>query len=417
MSDADEPVVLIAVSNPDLAFSYADWLDDRFEAVVAESAAEAIEELEAEPAYVLLDRRPGPGAGDAVLGELRAAETGARVAMLTAQEVELDHLALEAVAPYPQDRESFEALFASLQEEPGLEWAVRLYRPMAQRRSELTEQTIDRSLENHTEYQALTRKLEAQRDRIIHRLDRLAATGEPSPEPVQPNHADSDDLPADPGDEPFTFTEKFRQSDKGPWFWLRAGLVPFLVVLLLFGLLFAVSGTWPAVVGVGSDSMTPQIQPGDLIVITAPGRYAPAFAENGIVSYRSARTHDYRSFGTYGSVIVFQPPGAEGPPTIHRVRFAVEEGENWIDRANDTYLQDASCAASDHCPAPHAGYITKGDNNEHYDQSSGLAPPVKRDWVMGVAEYRLPIGDLLKLLWTGGSIGLIAPPASPAVNA
>ncbi|MFB6361250.1 MAG: hypothetical protein ABEH59_08000 [Halobacteriales archaeon] len=409
MADSEEPVVLIAVADSDLAFSYADWLDDRYEAIVVETAAEAIEALQADPDFVLLDRRLPDRSGDEVLGELRGAEIGARVSMLTAREVELDHLDVEAVTPYPETREGFEAVLESLQEDPGLEGAVRSYQRLAERRSELAEQAIDRGLENHSQYQALTKKLQAQRDRIVTRLDRLAATGEATSEPVQPNGTESDDLPADPRDEPFTFTEKFRQSDKGPWFWLRAGLVPFLVVLLLFGLLFAVSGTWPAVVGVGSDSMAPQIQPGDLIVITAPGRYAPDFVENGIVTYRAAQTHDYRSFGAYGSVIVFQPPGAEGPPTIHRVRFAVEEGENWIDRANDSYLEEARCAASDHCPAPHDGYITKGDNNEYYDQSSGLAPPVKRDWIMGVAKYRIPIGDLLNLVRRSAASGLVAP--------
>jgi signal peptidase len=50
-------------------------------------------------------------------------------------------------------------------------------------------------------------------------------------------------------------------------------------------------------------------------------------------------------------------------------------------------------------PAPHAGYITKGDNNPGYDQQSlgvdtvnGKVPvePVKPEWVVAVAKVRVP---------------------------
>ena len=51
-------------------------------------------------------------------------------------------------------------------------------------------------------------------------------------------------------------------------------------------------------------------------------------------------------------------------------------------------------------PAPHAGYITKGDNNSAYDQqclavrvSDGRwvrIEPVKPEWVIAVARVRVP---------------------------
>jgi signal peptidase len=45
--------------------------------------------------------------------------------------------------------------------------------------------------------------------------------------------------------------------------------------------------------------------------------------------------------------------------------------------------------------APHAGYITKGDNgktNPSYDQQGGISynQPVKKEWIIGVAKVRDP---------------------------
>lgn len=46
------------------------------------------------------------------------------------------------------------------------------------------------------------------------------------------------------------------------------------------GVLFGVSGVWPPFVAVHSDSMTPQVQKGDLLVVTELGRYMRAVAES-----------------------------------------------------------------------------------------------------------------------------------------
>jgi len=405
MSVPDEPVVLIAVAESERAAHYADWLDDRFDPHVVGTAQEAMESLEAEPALLLLDRRLPDRPGDDVLGAVRAADLTTRVAMLTSRDVELDHLDVETVAPYPEDEDAFADVMESLRAEPGLERAVRSYRRLAERRAALAEELEEQAADSRTDYQTLSAKLTAQRDRIVDRLDRLAAIDEPRTDTGSGEGDGPDAQPADPRDQPFTVVEKFRQSEHGPWFWVRAGLVPFLIVLILFGLLVAITGTMPPLVGVASDSMAPQIQPGDLIVVTAPGRYAPDFADREIVSYREARAEDYRSLNGYGSVIVFQPPDADGPPTIHRVMFVVEAGENWFDRANGTLIERSSCTSIEYCPAPHDGYITKGDNNMRYDQSSGLAPPVKREWILGVAKYRIPLGEIRKLVvWMVSSV-------------
>jgi signal peptidase len=53
--------------------------------------------------------------------------------------------------------------------------------------------------------------------------------------------------------------------------------------------------------------------------------------------------------------------------------------------------------------APHAGYITKGDNevtNRYYDQQGQVSYmlPVKEEWVIGVAKYRIPYIGYLRLM-------------------
>ena len=43
--------------------------------------------------------------------------------------------------------------------------------------------------------------------------------------------------------------------------------------------------------------------------------------------------------------------------------------------------------------APHAGYITKGDNeitNRQYGQYNRCAEPVREEWIDGVACFRVP---------------------------
>ena len=63
----------------------------------------------------------------------------------------------------------------------------------------------------------------------------------------------------------------------------------------------------------------------------------------------------YKLFGDYSDVIIFHPNGiSSATPIMHRAISWVEKGEEM----------------SDGKPAPHEGYITKGDNNAVPDQSA-----------------------------------------------
>jgi signal peptidase len=152
-------------------------------------------------------------------------------------------------------------------------------------------------------------------------------------------------------------------------------------------------------VAIESGSMEPNMQKGDLVFVTEPDRLAPeeSFFDTGIVTKRNGTERGHEAFGAPGSVIVYEPPDRAGPPIIHRVHFWVEDGENWYDEADGRFVDAESCEELANCPAAHAGFVTKGDNNRYYDQANGIAPPVKTTWIRGTARYRAPYLGCLRL--------------------
>jgi len=174
-------------------------------------------------------------------------------------------------------------------------------------------------------------------------------------------------------------------------------------------LLFTASGIWPPMVAVESGSMEPVMQRGDLVFVMESERFpGPGAHESGVVTAQAGQDTGYEKFDGSGDVIVYKPDGSDyRTPVIHRAMFWVEEGENWVEKANPEYLpdnavcereavQNATNIAS--CPAPHAGFITKGDANAHYDQVNGIVRgPVKPAWVVGTAEHAVPYLGAIRL--------------------
>jgi signal peptidase len=174
-------------------------------------------------------------------------------------------------------------------------------------------------------------------------------------------------------------------------------------VAVLGATMWAVTGVWPPLVAVESESMSPNMRTGDLVVVTATDRYAPREADGtGVVTAASASPDGYRRFGRPGDVVVFAVPDRGGSPIIHRARFRVAAGENWYSRADAAHLPSGydDCGDLPHCPAPHAGYVTKGDYNDYYDQA-GAVPPVRAEWVRAKAAVRVPWLGWVRLLVGG----------------
>ncbi len=137
--------------------------------------------------------------------------------------------------------------------------------------------------------------------------------------------------------------------------------VSMAVSFLLFGL------THP-MVSIESGSMMPHIQKGDIILLESADR-------KDIITYMEGKQSNYTSFDDYGDVILYRPYGQEEvTPIFHRAMYYVEKGDPMWNGSP---------------PAPHAGYITKGDNlktNPSYDQQGSISylQPVKKEWIIGV---------------------------------
>lgn len=196
--------------------------------------------------------------------------------------------------------------------------------------------------------------------------------------------------------------ETFRNSEN-KWIALARELIIVAVVVGAIALgLFLVSGTWPAVVTIESESMVPNMNVGDLVFVVSADRFGD------LQTWKEGQVTGYRKFDDYGDVIIYKPNGASSVhPIIHRAMVWAEVGQSFqISTGNLNYTYTA----------PHAGYITKGDNNLVIDQTGwesgyrGLGPlePVKDEWLVGKALFAIPLIGYLPLNIVPVAIILIA---------
>ena len=163
-----------------------------------------------------------------------------------------------------------------------------------------------------------------------------------------------------------------------------SGLVaPAVAVLLVAVVVAAVAGAWPPFVAVESGSMAPEVERGDLVVVTSTER----FPWGGLVG--ATEPGSPTRLGGAGDVVVFDPPNDGRQPIMHRIAFPVTAGEDWTERA-DPALVTGDCATIAACPAPYDGYVTRGDANGEYDQSAGIAPVVREEWITAKALFAVP---------------------------
>ena len=185
---------------------------------------------------------------------------------------------------------------------------------------------------------------------------------------------------------PLEKIRKFYHSDS-----FLAGLFRDLVFVFVVVAVFSfasqvIFGLWTPMVAVESESMVPNIQIGDIIFMESMER-------TGVITNTEGLQKNYTSFGEYGDVILYKPFGmGDRTPIIHRAMYYVETGEPmW--RGGP--------------PAPHAGYITKGDHNPSYDQKGSISylQPVKKEWITGVARIsRVPILGCISLAARGNFV-------------
>ena len=173
---------------------------------------------------------------------------------------------------------------------------------------------------------------------------------------------------------------KFNESDNF-WVGLLRDIVFVVAVVTIFSSVSHIAlGMWTPMVAVESGSMLPNIHIGDIIFIESIDR-------TDIITHETGSQTGYTSFDKYGNVILYNKLGQKGgTPIIHRAMYYVEEGEPMWDMGPS---------------APHAGYITKGDNNRGFDQQGDISfmQPIKKEWVIGVARFgRLPVVGYVSLI-------------------
>ena len=167
--------------------------------------------------------------------------------------------------------------------------------------------------------------------------------------------------------------------------WIKALLILVVVIVAIKVSAYVATGTTCLGFVMESGSMEPNMRVGDLILVQSPQRA-------NIITCEDAKIHDYRSFNDYGDIIIFHPNGISSTtPIIHRAISWIEKGEEMPNGE----------------PAPHEGYITKGDNNLYPDQSRLGIEPVKPEWVIGIARVRTPyLGHLF--MGVGGTVIIYA---------
>ncbi len=157
--------------------------------------------------------------------------------------------------------------------------------------------------------------------------------------------------------------------------------------------------------------MQPNMERGDLIFVVDNERFVgdDPIDGTGVVPMDNSDGHD--KFGQDGDVIIFQPDGSEfQTPVIHRAHFWVDEGDDWVERADEDIIGDTTCEQVSTCPATHAGFITKGDANSGYDQHRGhVSDVVRPEWVTGKASFRIPWLGHVRLAFEDFFAGMAAP--------
>ena len=176
---------------------------------------------------------------------------------------------------------------------------------------------------------------------------------------------------------------------------VRDRLGPVRVVVLIALVLVVVTGTWPPLVAVESSSMSPSVERGDLVVVTATDRF-PWDEPMGSDPIGDARTTPPERFGRAGDVVVFTSLVDPDRPILHRVAFHVSAGEDWTKRGDPAMVEE-TCDDLGTCPAPYDGYVTYGDANDRYDQSVGIAPVVHEDLIHAKALVAIPAVGHLRL--------------------
>ena len=154
--------VLIVEDEPDIAALYAGFLEERYDIDLAETAAEAIDRVDASVDVVLLDRRLPDGSGDDVLERIREAGHDCRVAMVTAVEPDFDiiDMGFDLYLTKPVSRSNLLTAIDTLLTRSEYDDLVRKAAALASKRAVLSSQKPAAQREGNEAYADLVERLE-----------------------------------------------------------------------------------------------------------------------------------------------------------------------------------------------------------------------------------------------------------------
>ena len=168
-----------------------------------------------------------------------------------------------------------------------------------------------------------------------------------------------------------------------------------------------------------------KIDTGDVMIIKSPDRVS-------IHSYVEGTQDGYRSFGDYGSVIIYDR-GDDVNPVIHRAivwldyngrgtwsipslagykgLWSCTSGSDYMNMSGTLIFTDITQSAKTvsinlDSLKKQSGYLTMGDNpvtNKYFDQGAGIIDhPIGNDEIKAVAVYEIPWMGVIKVYMTDG---------------
>lgn len=210
---------------------------------------------------------------------------------------------------------------------------------------------------------------------------------------------------------------------------LKTGIAMFTAIIIVFGGMYLYSGLTKPLTVVESGSMQHSetessigvIDTGDIIVMISPEK-------KSVTSYVEGYASGYREFGDYGDVIIYYRD--YGNPVIHRAILWLEytnegkwaaptlanfDSDRWSDDngINKDYndlkgtltitglgWRGYTASVDLDTLTRHSGYLTAGDNNEYFDQATGISTCglVDRGHIKAIAGLEIPWLGCVKLI-------------------
>ena len=227
---------------------------------------------------------------------------------------------------------------------------------------------------------------------------------------------------------------------------LKTGIAMFTVIIIVFGGMYLYSGMSKPLTVVESGSMQHSdtessigvIDTGDIVVMISPEK-------KSITSYVEGYASGYREFGDYGDVIIYYRD--YGNPVIHRAILWIEytnlgkwsapalanfDPDRWSDEgSNDPYdLQGTltikglgwrgyTATIDLNTLDRHSGYLTAGDNNQYFDQATGISTCglIDKAHIKAVAGLEIPWLGCVKLIINNKNVDKIPSNSIPCLAA